>query len=70
MSRLKAAIIGAGHFAYRVHIPVLAARNEVELDSVCRRGSKELGIIRDEFDFRFATENWREILNLTELQPE
>ena len=26
---LKAAVIGAGHFAYRVHIPTLAARPEV-----------------------------------------
>lgn len=60
--RLKAAIIGAGHFAYRMHIPVLAARAEVVLDSVCRLGRKELDLIRDEFGFAFATENWREVL--------
>ncbi|MCV6824963.1 MULTISPECIES: Gfo/Idh/MocA family protein [Halocynthiibacter] len=60
---VKAAIIGAGHFAYRMHIPVLAKRNEVELDSVCRLGQKELNLIKDEFGFNFATEDWREILD-------
>lgn len=60
---LKAAIVGAGHFAYRMHIPVLAARPEVTLDSVCRLGRAELDLIRDEFGFAFATEDWREILD-------
>lgn len=59
---VKAAIIGAGHFAYRMHIPVLAGRPEVRLDSVCRLGRKELKLIRDEFGFAFATEDWREVL--------
>ncbi|MCT8158663.1 Gfo/Idh/MocA family protein [Pseudoruegeria sp. SHC-113] len=59
---VKAAIIGAGHFAYRMHIPVLAARDEVELDSVCRLGAEELELIRKEFGFAFATENWRDVL--------
>jgi predicted dehydrogenase len=61
--KLKAAIIGAGHFAYRVHIPVLKARPEVVLDSVCRRGEEELRLVRDEFGFAFATQDWREILD-------
>lgn len=60
--KLKAAVIGAGHFAYRVHIPVLQARPEVVLDSVCRRGSAELATIRDEFGFAFAAEDWRDVL--------
>ena len=59
---LNAAIIGAGHFAYRMHIPVLAARPEVVLDSVCRLGPKELDLIREEFGFAFATEDWRAVL--------
>ena len=42
-------MIGAGHFAYRVHIPELAKRPEVVLDSVCRRGEEDLALIRDEF---------------------
>ena len=59
---IKAAVIGAGHFAYRVHIPVLAARAEVALDSVCRQGAAELELIKNEFGFAFATESWRDIL--------
>lgn len=60
---IKVAIIGAGHFAYRVHIPVLAARHEVILDSVCRHGASELELIKNEFGFAFATETWQEILD-------
>ncbi|MHA3980129.1 Gfo/Idh/MocA family protein [Halovulum sp. GXIMD14794] len=60
---VKAAIIGAGHFAYRMHIPVLAARDDVVLDSVCRLGATELELIRSEFGFAFATEDWREVLD-------
>lgn len=59
---IKVAVIGAGHFAYRVHIPVLASRPEVVLDSVCRLGAEELEIIRSEFGFAHATEQWRDIL--------
>lgn len=59
---VRAAIIGAGHFAYRMHIPVLAKRDEVVLDSVCRLGRKELDLIAEEFGFAFATEDWREVL--------
>ncbi len=60
---LKAAVIGAGHFAYRMHIPVLASRPEVTLDSVCRLGRTELDLIQKEFGFAFATEDWTEILD-------
>ena len=60
---VRAAIIGAGHFAYRMHIPVLARRAEVLLDSVCRLGRVELEQIAEEFGFAFATEDWREVLD-------
>ncbi|PUB09541.1 Gfo/Idh/MocA family protein [Yoonia sediminilitoris] len=59
---IRAAVIGAGHFAYRVHIPVLQDRPEVVLDSVCRLGADDLALIRDEFGFAFASEDWRDIL--------
>lgn len=59
---VRVAVIGAGHFAYRVHIPTLRSRAEVVLDSVCRIGTAELEIIQTEFGFDFATEDWREIL--------
>lgn len=60
---VRAAVIGAGHFAYRMHIPVLVSRPEVNLDSVCRLGAAELDLIRTEFGFSFATENWRDVLD-------
>ncbi|RUS65024.1 gfo/Idh/MocA family oxidoreductase [Pseudorhodobacter sp. E13] len=59
---IRVAIIGAGHFAYRVHIPTLAARPEVVLDSVCRIGAQDLAVIRDEFGFAYASEDWRSVL--------
>ncbi|WP_226781597.1 Gfo/Idh/MocA family protein [Oceaniglobus trochenteri] len=59
---VRAAVIGAGHFAYRVHIPVLAARPEVVLDSVCRRGAEPLKLIKEEFGFEFGAEDWRDVL--------
>lgn len=59
---IRAAVIGAGHFAYRVHIPVLQSRPEVVLDSVCRIGAQDLAVIRDEFGFAFASEDWRDVL--------
>lgn len=60
---IRAAVIGAGHFAYRMHIPQLAKREEVVLDSVCRLGADELALIKDEFGFEFATQDWREVLD-------
>lgn len=63
MDKVRAAVIGAGHFAYRVHIPALAARPEVVLDSVCRRGAQELELIRKTFGFAFASPDWRAILS-------
>jgi predicted dehydrogenase len=62
-AKLRAAVVGAGHFAYRVHIPVLLGRPEVELDSVCRLGAAELELVSEEFGFAFATEHWREVLD-------
>lgn len=59
---LNAAVIGAGHFAYRVHIPILAEREEVNLDSVCRLGASELALVEKQFGFAFATEDWRDVL--------
>ena len=62
MRKLRAAVIGAGHFAYRVHIPVLAQRREVILDSVCRLGADELEIVRSEFGFDMGFQDWRDVL--------
>ncbi|MSU90858.1 hypothetical protein GE300_14735 [Rhodobacteraceae bacterium 2CG4] len=62
MSKLKAAVIGAGWFAAHSHIPVLATRDEVELDGVCRLGAADLARVKDHFGFAFASEDYREVL--------
>lgn len=59
---VRVGVIGAGHFAARVHIPALAARDDVVLDSVCRLGAAELETVRAAFGFRHATEDWRDVL--------
>ncbi len=62
MTRLRAAVIGAGWYAAENHIPALARRGEVILDGVCRLGAEELARVRDHFAFAFASEDHREVL--------
>ncbi|MGA8594624.1 MAG: Gfo/Idh/MocA family oxidoreductase, partial [Bryobacteraceae bacterium] len=62
MSRIRIGVIGAGWFATTNHIPVLARRTDVELTAVCRPGREALQGIQDAFGFRFATEDYRELL--------
>lgn len=59
---LKAAVIGAGWFAAANHIPVLARREEVALDGVCRLGEEALERVRAHFGFAFASEDFEEVL--------
>ncbi|MCL4189084.1 MAG: Gfo/Idh/MocA family oxidoreductase [Rhodobacteraceae bacterium] len=63
MTRLKAAVIGAGWFAAQNHIPVMKARPEVVLDGVCRLGTAELERVRAHFGFAFASEDHRAVLD-------
>lgn len=60
--RLRVAVIGAGWYAAQNHIPVLAARKDVELDAVNRLGATELARVKDHFGFAFASEDFREVL--------
>jgi predicted dehydrogenase len=62
VTRLRAAVLGAGWYAAQNHIPVLAARPEVELDGVCRLGDAELQRVRAHFGFAFASEDASEVL--------
>ncbi|MBV9491992.1 MAG: Gfo/Idh/MocA family oxidoreductase [Verrucomicrobia bacterium] len=55
-------MVGAGWFATTNHIPLLAAREDVELTAVCRLGAQELQRVQEHFGFRFATEDYRELL--------
>lgn len=59
---VRVSVIGAGWFAAQNHIPVLARRPDVELDGVCRIGAGELERVRSHFNFKFASEDYRDIL--------
>lgn len=60
--RLRAAVIGAGWYAAQNHIPALATRSEVQLDSVCRLGADDLKRARAHFGFAFASEDVAAVL--------
>jgi predicted dehydrogenase len=57
-------VIGAGWWATTNHLPILAARDDVELVALCRLGPDLLQAIKERFGFSFATEDYRELLNL------
>lgn len=53
MSRVRVGAIGAGWWATSNHLPILAARDDVELVAVCGLG--DLSAVQAEFGFRVAT---------------
>ena len=60
--KARLGFIGAGWWATSNHMPVLAAREDVEMVSVCRLGSDELQLVKDQFGFEHATEDYREVV--------
>ena len=60
--KVRIGFIGAGWWATSNHMPVLAARDDVELAAVCRLGRAELEKVRDTFGFGFATEDYHALL--------
>jgi len=62
-SKIRLGLIGAGWWATANHLPIFAARDDVELTAVCRLGRPALEAVRDRFGFRFATEDYRELLD-------
>ena len=65
--KVRLGFIGAGWWATSNHMPVFAARDDVELTAVCRLGQAELEQVRDHFGFAFATQDYRELLAHSEL---
>jgi predicted dehydrogenase len=61
--KVRLGFIGAGWWATANHMPLLAAREDVEMAAVCRLGRRELELVRDRFGFGFATEDYRELLD-------
>jgi predicted dehydrogenase len=62
VEKVRVGFIGAGWWATAYHLPQLAARDDVEMSALCRLGGAELTEVRDRFGFRFATEDYRELL--------
>jgi predicted dehydrogenase len=60
--RLRLGVIGAGAWATFAHIPGFLRRPEVEPWIVNRRDPVQLAAIREQFGFREATTDWREVI--------
>ena len=61
--KVRIGFIGAGWWATANHMPLLAAREDVELAAVCRLGREELEQVQTHFGFAYATEDYRELLD-------
>ena len=62
--RARVGIIGAGSWAIANHIPILAAREDVELVSAVRTNRKALGLLRERFGFEHVSDDYRDALEL------
>lgn len=62
--RIRVGIVGAGSWAATNHIPVLAARDDVELVVACRKGKAELEWLGERFGFAHLTEDAAEAVGL------
>lgn len=60
--KVRLGFLGAGWWATANHIPILAARDDVELAAVCRLGRSELKQVQERFGFPFATESAAELV--------
>ena len=65
--QVRLGFIGAGWWATSNHMPILAARDDVELAGVCRLGAGELKQVQERFGFAYATEDYRDLLANCEL---
>ncbi|MFO0930799.1 MAG: Gfo/Idh/MocA family oxidoreductase [Gemmataceae bacterium] len=60
--KARLGFIGAGWWATANYMPLLAARDDVELTAVCRLGAAELRRVKEHFGFAFATEDAGELV--------
>jgi predicted dehydrogenase len=65
--KARIGFVGAGWWATSNHMPLLAARNDVQLAGVCRIGEAELKRVQDAFGFPYATQDYRALLRDVEL---
>lgn len=60
---LRVGVLGAGWWAVSNHLPILAARKDVRITAVCRKGAAELETVRARFDIPFATQDEQAFLD-------
>ena len=65
--KARLGFIGAGWWATSNHMPIFAAREDVELVGVCRLGTEELRQVQEAFGFAYATEDYHDLLDKCEL---
>ncbi len=61
--RARVGVIGAGSWAIANHIPILAARDDVELVSAVRTNRKALALLQARFGFDHVSDDYREALD-------
>lgn len=66
-NKVKLGFIGAGWWATSNHMPVLAARGDVELAGVCRLGKDELEQLENQYGFAYTSEDYQDLLANCEL---
>lgn len=59
---MRVGVIGAGWWATTNHLPILAARHDVDLVGVCRPDPSVLHEVQQKFGFTHATEDYHELL--------
>ena len=62
--KTRLGFIGAGWWATTNHMPVFAARDDVEMTAVCRLRVDELQQVKERFGFGYATEDYRKLLEM------
>ncbi|WP_420611594.1 Gfo/Idh/MocA family protein [Candidatus Spongiisocius sp.] len=62
--RVRVGVIGAGSWAIANHIPILAAREDVEMVSAVRTNRKALALLRERFGFEHVSDDYRDALEL------
>ena len=67
MNKVRIGVIGAGWWATENHIPHLAERDEVELTSVCKLEEDQLSFVKNKFNFKHASTDFKEMLDLSYL---